>query len=290
MSSRVIRKRKAAAGGIIAGLTRRADSGKKRGMPRRLFMHGPLGRRLVGPGLLMIALCPVLSASAGEAFVNSLGMRFLKLEADVWLCIHETRIEDFEAFASATGVALPGAHFPQEPDHPVVNVSWEDAKRFCAWLTEKERAAGTIPETRSYRLPTEAEWERAAGLEPGESLSRYATDPLRFTWGESWPPPLESGNFAERMGVDPFPYTAPALSFSPNERGYYNLSGNVWEWCEDSFEGAQDVRVLKGGSWRMYEPSRLAVNRRIGNQCGLRLPTYGFRLALVEEVGQAGEE
>lgn len=211
---------------------------------------------------------------------NSIGMRFAEISENVWMSLYETRVRDFAAFVEAGGRAVPAPTFEQGENHPVVNVSWEDAQRFCYWLTAYEREKGHIGEEDYYRLPTEAEWMRAAGINVSPKGDIFQLRRLVFCWGDAWPPPAGVGNFAQNLGIESYAYTAPVGSFASNENGFYDLSGNVWEWCDDTFEGVSDIRVLKGGSWRMREPSRLALNRRIGNACGLRLPTYGFRVVL----------
>lgn len=235
-------------------------------------------------------LVPILSGFADDSeaqkqdtMENSIGMRFSEVADGVWMSVYETRVQDFAAFVDAGGTAVPGPSFEQGPDHPVVNVSWEDAQRFCLWLTGLERASGSIAEGQFYRLPTEEEWVRAAGLDTSSVSGLGQGSRLIFAWGESWPPPPGVGNFDPKLGIETYECTAPVGSFPVNENGFYDLSGNVWEWCADTFEGVSDIRVLKGASWRMREPSRLALNRRIGNACGLRLPTYGFRVVLATE-------
>ena len=99
-----------------------------------------------------------------KAFTNTLGMKFVPVRGtEVAFCIWETRVKDYMAYVSANaGVATSwktpfGDKFKQEETHPVVNVSWNDAQAFCAWLTKKELAAGKIKQGQKYRLPTDAE-------------------------------------------------------------------------------------------------------------------------------------
>jgi hypothetical protein len=122
------------------------------------------------------ALSPL--ALAAEPWENSLGMRFVPVPGtEVLFSVWETRVRDFEAFVQATGYKTsdgwrdPGASgqgwtdgFSQTPLHPVAGVSWDDSAAFCRWLTEKERAAGTLSAGQEFRLPTDAEWSRAVGL------------------------------------------------------------------------------------------------------------------------------
>ena len=214
--------------------------------------------------------------------VNSLGMSFAELQDGIYMSRYETRVQDFEHFVDAGGRALPKPAFEQGPNHPIVNVSWEDAQRFCLWLTGHERRAGTIGSNQSYRLPSESEWMQAVGLDVAGEADWMQMRRLVFP-GERRGHRQWIWKFFRCAASESFVNTAPVGSFPPNADGFYDMSGNVWEWCEDAFEGVADIRVLKGGSWRMREPSRLALNRRIGNACGLRLPTYGFRVVLVSD-------
>ncbi|MEH6726607.1 MAG: SUMF1/EgtB/PvdO family nonheme iron enzyme, partial [Hyphomicrobiales bacterium] len=112
------------------------------------------------------------------------------------------------------GTALQAWH----PDHPVVHVSWNDARAYAAW------AGG--------RLPTEAEWEHAA---------RGGLGDVRFPWGDQEPNDTDffpcnvwQGKFPDtNLALDGYITTAPARSFEPNGYGLYNMVGNVWEWTSD---------------------------------------------------------
>ena len=107
-----------------------------------------------------------------KAFTNTLGMPFVPVPGtEVQFCIWETRVKDYAAYAVANaGVDGSWKDFgyfeaAMQPDtHPVVNVSWNDANAFCAWLTKKELAEGKIKAGQKYRLPTDAEWSVAVGL------------------------------------------------------------------------------------------------------------------------------
>ncbi len=178
---------------------------------------------------------------------------------------------------------------PQADDHPVVNVSWNDVRKFCEWLGEKEG--------RSYRLPTEAEWEYAnragtqgryqCGDDPEclVSIANVADATSRETFRD-WP---------TIAGSDGFAYTAPVGSFKANPFGLFDMHGNVWEWCEDFYDASfytqspvddpagpltGKLRVSRGGAW-----SRTSVNvrcsvRRSGAP-SLRHINIGFRPVLI---------
>ena len=183
-----------------------------------------------------------------------------------------------------------GARRPEnEYKHPVIHVSWNDAKAYCEWLSRKTG--------KTYRLPTEAEWEYAAG-----NGAKHHT----YSWGNGNPAGKKGGNVADEAAKRKFPdskvfagyddgyvFTAPAGSYEPNELGLYDMSGNVWEWCEDwyhdSYKGAPSdgsawlspegsTRVIRGGSWYLT-PARARVAYRSSDLPAFRFYYVGFRLA-----------
>ena len=100
-----------------------------------------------------------------NAFVNTLGMPFVPVKGtEVAFCIWETRVKEYAAANAGVGGRWKNPPFKQSDTYPVVNVSWEDAQAFCAWLTKKELAEGKIKAGQKYRLPTDAEWSVAVGL------------------------------------------------------------------------------------------------------------------------------
>ena len=234
-----------------------------------------------------------------KAQVNSLGMKFVPVQGtEVLFCIGDVRVQDYRAYAEANSSAdeswkQPG--FEQGDTHPVVNVSWNDAKAFCAWLSRKEG--------KKYRLPTDAEWSVAVGL-AGESGSTPKEKDGKIEgvhpWGTSWPPPSGAGNYADDTcklkhpswktieGYDDgYAETSPVGSFTANQFGLYDMVGNVWQWCEDWYDGEQNTRVLRGASWAYDVFGNLWSSRR--NKCppNFRIYISGFRCVLVEGAATA---
>jgi hypothetical protein len=235
-----------------------------------------------------------LGPRRGEPWENSLGIKFLPV-GDILMGIWPVRVQDYEAFCTAEGRARSVPDFAQDATHPVVRVSWEDATAFCAWLTQKEIKAGLIEEGQSYRLPTDLEWSAGDCLPPeGQSTPEERDGKFKdFPWGKQWPPPPRSGNFADGSGrkiagyQDGFPQTSPVGSFPANRLGLFDMTGNVWQWCRDSYKGgattARDWGVMRGGSWGTATASELRSSYRNVVDRAERDVIYGFRCVLVPE-------
>ena len=164
---------------------------------------------------------------------------------------------------------------------PVINVSWDDAQAYCAWLNERlGLPSGT------YRLPSEAEFEyacRAGTTEPfsfGETISaEQANYNATYVYGAG-----RQGEYRRR--------TVPVGSLPANPWGLHEMHGNVWEWVEDAYgpypAGPTDsrplvhansrVRVLRGGSWINLPRLRRSASR-VRLQPDSRSSNFGFRLA-----------
>ncbi len=190
--------------------------------------------------------------------------------------------------ASKTGIKYSGGTrdgswrdpgITQNDSHPVVCVTWEDAKAYVAWLADRTG--------RPYRLLSEAEWEYAA----------RAGTTTPFWWGPSITPARANydGNYVYAGGGSKGEFrkgTVPVNSFDPNPWGLYNVHGNVWEWCEDAwhrdYTGAptdgsawtlnatmEGARMARGGSWN-NDPQNLRAAFRYayifsGSVVGFRL-------------------
>jgi formylglycine-generating enzyme required for sulfatase activity len=172
----------------------------------------------------------------------------------------------------------PDSSIADRLDHPVVHVSWNDASAFAAWGGK--------------RLPTEAEWERAA---------RGGLDGFAYPWGADREPAGEhrmnvfQGRFPlENTGEDGYLGTAPADAFAPNGFGVYGMTGNVWEWCADWYDPgyyrvapADDPRGPAGGTHRVQRGGsylchasycfRYRVDSRSSNTADSAAGNVGFR-------------
>ena len=189
-----------------------------------------------------------------------------------WIGKYEVTFEQYDKFCEATGRSKPDDIGWGRGRRPVTNVSWYDATAFCEWLSS---VTG-----RTYRLPTEAEWEYAA---KGGNRSRgfiYAGD--NSIQEVAW--------YIDNSGGQ----THPVGGKRPNELGLYDMSGNVWEWCSDwygKYSSSPQVnpsgpsggsnRVIRGGSW-----FNLAIGCRAANRNSItpdsRRSLLGFRLVSPE--------
>ncbi len=179
--------------------------------------------------------------------------------------------------------------FPQNEDYPVLNVTWNDAVAFCRWLSRKE--------AKTYRLPTEAEWEYACragtttryynGDDP-DALAKVAktTDPK----GRSSFPAIQNLLIPKDQRGR---FTAPVGSLPPNRFGLHDMLGNAWEWCSDWYgedyyarspvddpqgPDSGDRHVRRGGAWNSF-PLWARASFRNWNQPDSRCVNLGFRVA-----------
>jgi formylglycine-generating enzyme required for sulfatase activity len=260
----------------------------------------------------------------GQPWANSLGMKFVPVPGtDVLFCIWETRVQDYAAFGESSGHdAIGGMRsnrgdgwevgydswkspgFPQGPTHPVVGVSWDDAKAFCQWLSKSEQGDGWLTEKQWYRLARDWEWSVAVGLDEdrrGTPVEKSEKNEGIFPWGTKWPPPQGvSGNFADEAarrgrfkewGVifgyeDGFEFTAPVGSYPANRFGLHDLAGNLCEWVEDLTGDSWIQRTVRGSSFLDSAENALRSAYRGFTDPGERSDTNGFRIVCVVEPSE----
>ncbi len=142
--------------------------------------------------------------------------------------------------------------------HPVTLVRWQDAMAYCAWLSGASR--------RSVRLPTEAEWEKAA---------RGGLEEKPYPWGDRLDRNL--ANFLAEPPIKPTHGTTRCRTYPPNGYGLFDMSGNVWEWVHDWYDAGYyqvspergptgprqgTLRIVRGGSWLVADIRMLSCSHR----------------------------
>jgi formylglycine-generating enzyme required for sulfatase activity len=191
------------------------------------------------------------------------------------MAIHQVRHQDYAVFLAATGHPAPPNWTDPDfchPEQPVVSVSWFEAEKYCRWLSE---SIG-----KRYRLPTEAEWERAA---------RGGVEGRLYAWGDE--PPTQRAEYQRRWGGEVHG-PLPVGCGEANPYGIYDLCENVHEWCADWFDATYyqrspqrnptgpevgERRASRGGSWRHHiKVSRIAARSSIPPT--LQYADYGFRV------------
>ncbi|MEP6671733.1 MAG: bifunctional serine/threonine-protein kinase/formylglycine-generating enzyme family protein [Chthoniobacter sp.] len=257
------------------------------------------------PSLAATPFGSLTGATKDAPWVNTMGQEFVPVPGtNALFCRWPTRVKDYAAYARTTKIdeawtsqQKDGIPAGRELEHPVVAVTWEEAQAFCQWLTEKETAAGQLPEGAKYRLPTDEEWSHAVGLAaetgatPAEKSGKNVVD---YPWGIGFPPArAKVGNYADSAWheafpkepwmenyTDGYPTTSPVDSFPANAVGLCDIGGNVWQWCEDWYDSLQKDRVLRGGSWSVGSRTYLLSSYRMHDLPASRHSYYGFRCVL----------
>lgn len=238
--------------------------------------------------------------------------RRVALTRDFWLMDTPVTVAAFDVFLKATGRPVSNGAFgydaetaelkwdnncnfsnPGFPDfsesrykncYPATCVDWKEAVEFCAWLTEemkeRRRGARTVLE---FRLPTEAEWERACRAETTTS----------YFFGDEKKRLAAFGNFD---GIDGYDYISPVRRFWPNDYGLYDMHGNIWEWCDDWYapyasswpwgvarnpNGPEHSvwRTVRGGAWNCAAEHCRSATRGAAEPW-VRSVNLGFRVAM----------
>lgn len=237
--------------------------------------EGPV--RTVDVGFFAIAPTLVTNEAWG-AFVAATGFVTLA-ERDGWSFVFAGLLpDDFPPTQGVVGAewwrVVDGADWrhPEGPhsdiaaraDHPVVHVNWSEAEAYARWV--------------GGRLPTEAEWEKAA---------RGGLDQARYAWGDDLEPDGEhrcniwQGDFpVENTGDDGWIGPSPVGTFPANGFGLYDVAGNVWEWTADWFDDTDRQRAVRGGSYLCHESycNRYRVGARSSNTPDTTTGNIGFRV------------
>lgn len=201
---------------------------------------------------------------------------------DFWIGKFPVTQKEFAAFNPSHKSYFEGDNLPVE------NVSWFMATQFCNFMNDKYEfdykydERGNLSGTEGFRLPTEKEWEFAARGGIHSNGLMYAgsneIDKVGWYWQNSGDKPL-NGEWDSNKIIKNNGRTHPVGAKDPNELGIYDMSGNVWEWCEDWYDSKKEGKVVRGGSWYYYGhvctvASRGHWNPQFGDS------NVGFRLAL----------
>lgn len=163
----------------------------------------------------------------------------------------------------------------QNDSHPVICITWIDAVAFTKWLSQREN--------KKYRLPSEAEWEYAAS-----GNGNLANMSGKYFWGSE----IKENYVWYNKNSDKS--TQPVGTKKANSWGFFDMAGNVWEWCSDDYDAQyfkrkesknmppqinENKKVLRGGSW-FDSPSMLRLSARLYAPKNARENNYGFRILL----------
>jgi formylglycine-generating enzyme required for sulfatase activity len=205
----------------------------------------------------------------------------VEIPYDYWIARYPVTNDQFAAFVGAAKYTYEmTSDWKNRANHPVVNVSWHDAMAYCKWLNEKLREElGDLV----LRLPTEAEWEKAARGEHGNE----------WPWGNEFDAAKCNSYEDGKSG------TTPVGTYSPQGDSPYgaaDMAGNVWEWCHSictpypykaddgrEKESSPEFRVARGGSWSRDRRSPSAP-RRSGHGPGSRNDLRGFRVVVAPKL------
>lgn len=299
---------------VAVCLSASGDAARIEPAPGTTYTNATDGRQYlwIPPGEFLMGCVP----NDSDCDVSEKPRHRVRLTRGFWMSRTETTIGAYRAFVKATGHRTRaeqegrGRFWPHgehewrwiaglkwsgplradqsgHDDWPAVQISWMDADAYCRW------AGG--------RLPTEAEWERAA---------RANNDGTRFPWGNASTPEVDGGRYANTADeitkrtfpdwdyvagyVDGYVEIAPVGRFLPNAWGLHDMAGNVFEWTADWFaEGyygtsaAEDpsgpasgeARVLRGGGWG-YSPKQLRMSDRAYSDPDFWTATFGFRCVI----------
>ncbi|MEX2525835.1 MAG: PEGA domain-containing protein [Gammaproteobacteria bacterium] len=220
-------------------------------------------------------------------------LRRVKLSRAFYLSVREVTNAEYRRFVREHDSGeFRGASLNKD-NQPVVNITWEQAAKYCNWLSGEDdltpfyrerdgSITGINSDANGYRLPTEAEWAWAARYQTQDSL-------LKFPWGQEMPPPEKSGNYADESAAhligriihgydDGHAVTAPAGSFPASGKGLYDMGGNAAEWVNDFYDimvsqtdtartdpmGPErgEHHVIRGSSWTHGSITELRLSYR----------------------------
>ena len=254
-----------------------------------------------------------VGAARREAGRRSNETRYeVELTRSFYIADKEVTNAEFRKFRGSHTSGMASGHTLDGPDQPVASVGWDDAARYLNWLSAKDgllpayreetgKMVPVHPTPNGYRMPTEAEWVFLTRYEGG---LRAGDKPLKYGWGDAFPPVNPGSNIADVSASsllsvtiggysDGFAATSPVGKFRPNQAGIHDLSGNVAEWCYDYYDtytgiGSRVPRdpmgpvggrhhVVRGSSWRHGTITELRLSYR--DYADKPRDDLGFRIA-----------
>jgi formylglycine-generating enzyme required for sulfatase activity len=282
---------------------RRLDEPKPAG-PQKLSVQGH-ELRLLPPGRFQMGASRREPGRRANETV-----REVELKRPSYLSLREVTNAQFRRFLASHSSGTFSNHDLNTDNQPVVRVTWEQAAEYCNWLSAQAglppvyasrggRLEAAVPLGPGFRLPTEAEWSRAARY-PGRG-------PLKYPWGASLPAPARSGNYADESARpvapavlqgydDGYPVSSPVGSFGPSALGFFDLGGNVAEWVHDVYSippadvpvesdptgpAAGDLHVVLGSSYLHGTVTELRLSYR--DYATKPRADVGFRVARYAE-------
>jgi formylglycine-generating enzyme required for sulfatase activity len=281
----------------------RSQQEPKAAAPSRVTVRGH-EMRLLGPGRFQMGASRREPGRRANETV-----REIELARPVYLAVREVTNAQFRRLRAHSSGKFAN-HDLDADEQPVVQVTWADAAEYCNWLSSQEglppayavrdgKLVPTAPVGTGFRLPTEAEWSRAA---------RYpAAGPLKYPWGAALPVPPRAGNYADESARavvavvlqgydDRHPVSAPVGSFPPNALGFFDLGGNVAEWVHDVYSippadtplerdpmgpPPGELHVVLGSSYLQGTVTELRLSYR--DYATKPRPDVGFRVARYAE-------
>ncbi|MCG8686478.1 MAG: formylglycine-generating enzyme family protein [Desulfobacterales bacterium] len=257
--------------------------------------------------IILLFACPFSAMAEQDTITNDIGMTFIRVEPGNFT-MGSSITERFRNKDEVQHeVTITSAYYLQdsevtleqwwavmgkrwlcrrkgEGNLPVTRVSWHDCIKFINKLNKKGKG--------TYRLPTEAEWEYACRA---GSFTAYFwgndIDCSKAMFANNQKKDSECTLYYETLRIKP-DGPAPVKSFAPNAWGFYDMHGNVWEWCQDMYgeylagpvessysTTSSDSRVRRGGSWYKHAHSLRSANRTYAHPAA-KFQTTGFRLVL----------
>lgn len=210
----------------------------------------------------------MMGSDSGESYEKP--VHRVTIGYDFYIGKYEVTFKEYDKFCEDTGRKKPDDYGWGRGDRPVINVSWNDAKAYTSWLSQKTG--------KTYRLPTEAEWEYVA----------RAGTTTRYSFGDSTSSLSDYAWYYENSNHK----THKVGEKKPNPWGLYDIHGNVWEWCEDWYtdsykntprdgsendSGSQKEKVLRGASLD-YNANGLRSANRFGGDPTFAYYGNGFRV------------